>query len=356
MTLVALGTDFYFPCRWLTRANGPAETSVTLDAADEAVANVLQIPLDGTCVGARVFTGTVTTGATVTISIETVDATTGAPTGTLYHANATATVAIADTDDNAEISVTYTGFTVNQGDIVAVVVTAPGSGVFDMTFKSMDWLGERRAFPYITRFVTGAWVKRNQESPMVLIEYTGGVFHPIPDAYPYDSIVAGTYDNGTTPDQHAVKFTLPFGGEVRGFWVQFDFDGATDVELLDSVDTVIDTVSIDPDIRSDVIQDQNIWLFADPHELTKDAVYRLNFKPTTTTNINMHTFDCAGSAQLGGTKPGANIVRSTRTDAGAWTDFNGHLPAGLLFNSIDIPAGAGTSSILGGGNMTGGMQ
>lgn len=357
MTLVPTSKIEEFPAVFSDRVNGPAFISVTLDAADEAAANIFQIVETGTCIGARFVTRIVITGETFTVSLQTVSVTTGDPTGTLYHANATQTIVIADTDDNTELAVTWTGFTVTEGDIVALVITAPASGTFDVDLGSFLRTSGQIKFPYRDEFASAAWTKITSNTLLASIEYSGGVFHAAPQIYLYEGITSSAFNSSSTPDEWAVKFIMPIGLQVRGAWVLGDFDEAFDIILRDAGDTPLGTISVDKDIRSSIAPGAGYYWFSGAIELTKDATYRLSIIPTTTTSIRLYSFECAGVAQLSANSPGPNITKSTREGGGSWDEFNAHIPAGLLYDAVDIPAGGGAASILGAGGMLhGGMD
>ena len=102
-----------------------ASSYVTLDAQNEAYAAIFQIPKTGTLTDVAFALGTVTTGSDYTLRIETVDTTTGFPTGSLYDASGTGSGTIADGDDNTIESCQInggTGITVTKGNVVAVVI------------------------------------------------------------------------------------------------------------------------------------------------------------------------------------------------------------------------------------------
>lgn len=352
MSIVATGgRGMFWPYPFQARNFGTAQVVRTLDAINERIATIFQIPADGTCVGCRVNTATVTTGATVTVRLVTVDATTGEPTTTLYHANATASLVINNTDDDAELSVSWTGFTVTQGDVVALDIVAPGSGTFDIDFVSWSTAIDFK-FPYIAEF-TGTWAK-DIEVLAVMLEYDSSVLHPTSGLAPYNSISNYNIDTGTTPDEVAAKFVIPFGARVVGFWATIERDGDVDVILRDSGDVALATLSIDKDIKFSGNDELQVWIFDTAVELTKDATYRLCFLPTSLTNIQIVSLVASGAAALVATETGENITTSTRVDAGAWTDLNEHLSCGLLLDGIDIPVGGAGMTVHPG--MSGGMR
>src|SRR5688572_2287311 len=93
------GGGFFYP-RMIGATGAVAPVvSLTLDASGEKIGWVLQAAATGAIDAIWFRTGTVTTGDTVDVRIETVDPSTGLPTGTLWSANTNVSVVIANGDD-----------------------------------------------------------------------------------------------------------------------------------------------------------------------------------------------------------------------------------------------------------------
>ena len=94
-----------------TASNGNAAFFAVgvIDANDEKVAFVVLLQKAGDISTVHFRTGTVTTGDDVLVRLETVDQTTGNPTGTLWGTTTSATVTVADGDDDNCPEIVATG-------------------------------------------------------------------------------------------------------------------------------------------------------------------------------------------------------------------------------------------------------
>src|SRR6185295_5385053 len=101
------------------------------DDTDLAAFGAVTMPATGTLTGVQFQTGTITTGQnSCPIRVETMDATTGNPSGTLAYTNSNGTVDIASSDDNVALACTNinsgTGVSVTYGDIVGITIGRSG--------------------------------------------------------------------------------------------------------------------------------------------------------------------------------------------------------------------------------------
>src|SRR3990167_3397480 len=133
MALQSITHGLPFPPYPMNASAAPTLTTTTyvIDAAAEKVAIVVAASTAKDIHKVHVRTGTVTTGDTVDVRIETVDsATTGDPTGTLWQTNTNGALVIADGDDSVWKSVTLTADATSLviGDVYAVVIVNGGAG------------------------------------------------------------------------------------------------------------------------------------------------------------------------------------------------------------------------------------
>src|ERR1044071_4840519 len=117
----------------------PALTSVAVNNASAKICTLTaRFPKAGN-VDKVGFCLTSATSASWTCRIETVDATTGKPSGSLYHANFTASFTAAAGWN----TISYTAAAVTAGDLFAVVLVASGAnslqyGAFDTNSTGLD--------------------------------------------------------------------------------------------------------------------------------------------------------------------------------------------------------------------------
>ena len=218
MTLISLGGS---PIPFPPIMNNVSYITVTVDAADEYGAQVIQIPKTGTLKKIGFRTGTVTTADTINVRIETVDDTTGYPTNTLYATGATGsqTSPASSTMYWVEINST-TGISVTKGDIVAVKYLldfVDGNMTLSMGASGLGTsTSNTNQFPYIVTY-TGSTTKVQAGAVVLALEYTDEIV-PFASGICIQSATTSSFNNTSDPDHRGLKFTVPIGIRVVGFW------------------------------------------------------------------------------------------------------------------------------------------
>ncbi len=343
---------------WPVRLGDPASidegSNNTLDAASEKAAAIFQIPQDGNIVGASFTTNIVSVTAgplTFTVTLETVDSN-GFPTGTLFHANATVTQAIATTDDDTQFEVAWTSFVGTGGTLVALVVAAPGSGTFDVDIARIR--GYNATFPYTALF-TASWAKVSGGGGVCALKYDDG-YHYISGIFPIETNTNTTFNNGSTPDERGAKFQLPGPIRITGAWIRIDGDANFDIILYDSGGSVQLTHSYTLNERSGTDRGAYDFMFDGSFELAANTVARIVIKPTSGSNITVIQWNVSAAALMDAFSGGQNFHLTTRTDAGAWTDTTTVMPhIGIIYDGIADDAGGGAGLLVHPG-MSGGMR
>lgn len=289
--------------------------NATLDANGEKHAKVLHIPQDGTIKALGFTTESYTASGTVDVRLETVDAATGEPTGTLVAANANGSVVVNAANSYFEATLT-TPVAVNRGDVVAVVIVNDATGNFQVKAPNPE---NDASFPYSLLYTT-SWSKSQTQSSIAL-KYSDDSYPYLDAAMTFHSEGAYTYNNTSTPDEIGIKFTLPHDVRVSSFLGQGVFNANYDIVLYDADDNVLATVSHDSDLIASGATDRHNYLTfpEDPLTLTKNEVYRLVYKPTTTTSIQARYLQFANTA-MKSVMGLQNVSKTERTDGGAWTD------------------------------------
>lgn len=333
---------FTFPSSWFpTSGSFQPYTGLTIDAAGEKAAFVCRAPKAGTISKVAFRTVTFTGGGDVDVRLETVDLTTGDPSGTLLAANTNGTQTIAAA--NTVYTKTLTaGAVVTRGQLLAAVI-AYTSGNYQIAAVTNTLRGDG-GFPYSDHF-TAAWAKQSF-SPAVAFEYDDGSYSPMMGVLPPATLTSLAIASNTTPDEVGVQFTVPVSVQVCGFYIAVELDQDGDVVLYDSASTALATVSLDKDCRMTTSSGFFVGRFTTQITLTAGATYRLAFKPTTTTNLTFWVLDVT-AAMMAAFPGGTAWVYTSRTDAGAWTDTTTrYAPLGLICDGID--AGTSGSHFIGG--------
>ena len=308
-------------------------SSNVIDAANEKSGGILQIPFTGTLSKIGWRTGTVTTGATVDVRVETVDPATGLPSGTLFGTNSNADQVVDAADDNTWFVTTLTtGPSVTKGDMIAIVIANPGASFGDMQISCIQGEG---GITYGLLFTT-SWAKTVNRGPVNYLEYSDGSIHSMPMFIaPFTNFVSLTFNNNSTPDEIGIIFQFPFPFRVTGFWARVDVDSLVDVKLYDSDgSTVLQSFTLDPDIRrANTVIDYRMF-FSGESSLKADTNYRITVTPTGSMRFQEYTLDKATAmdALMGG----QNVHKTERTDGGSWTETTTKRPRiGLMVDGFD---------------------
>jgi len=329
----------------------PAFSAVfLLDAASEKAAVICRIPKTGNISKVRWRTNTVTTGATMDIRVETVDAS-GDPSGTLIHANASGTQVVVDTDDNTSFASSLAAaVAVTRGDLVAIIVAQPSASSGSLTVSAYaahaGWISR---YPYGNLFTT-SWAKQTV-LPCFGLEYDDGSYAFMPPLAPISATNNAVYNSGTVAaDERGLKFKLPFPTRVTGCWAYMLSAATADYQILlyDSDGSTVmtnGTISHDGDHRQGTTgQGIQYFIFPGTIQLTKDTFYRLILKPTTTANVTLSDFEVGAAAVLDAFAGGQNFHYTDRVDAGSWTDTTTKRPMmGLIIDALDDGVSSGST-------------
>lgn len=338
----------------LSTIPGYTSTVLVIDAADEKVAFIFQVPATGNITAIEWRTATVTTGTTLDIRLETVDATTGNPTGTLQGTNTNGSQVVADANDNVWFSTTLTASaSVTKGDFLAIVIVNPSASFGNMQISA--WNDGSLYFPYNDLYAAAAWTK-GQQQPIMALSY-GGTYYSVAGAFPYSALNTIIYNTGSAADEIALKFKLPMPSRVIGGWAWVDIDANLDIVLYDSNgSTALASVSIDTDLRVSVNSSIHYFEFSSSVNLSKDVYYYLSIKPTTVTSITLSYFAVSAVAVMDACVGGQNAHYASRADAGAWTAVTTQRPfVSILLDAFDDGVG-GSGGILVNPGLTGGMN
>jgi hypothetical protein len=337
-------SSLWIPQPWNGVASTPGlSASFTFNASGYKLGWILQAPKTGSIRKVHFMTGTVTTPTDLDVRIETIDAATGDPSGTLWAANTNATVVSASLTSNTWITspALTADASVTKGDLFAAALVPAGTPNWVLSQYNTGVSASTR-LPYSTAY-NGSWSKQTALS-VVAVEYSDGSFAEIPNVFPISAINAHTYSSSSTPDEYSLRFTLPFTARLAGVWGFIDPDNDFDLVIYDGT-TPVSTKSFDKDIRQGTGPGMHYLRLTSPVTLTASTVYRASIKPTTTSSLTIYSMDVSSAVimdQLGG---GQAFHHSTRVDSGAWTDTTTRrLFMGLIVDGIDVSAGGGGAS------------
>lgn len=342
MALTSIGGRLYLPELPDAALNGiTLSTGIAITGAGYKAALVFQAPKTGTIDRIYFRTGTVTTGDTVDVRLETVDGS-GNPSGTLQATNTNGACIVADTDDNV---VKYADLTasasVTAGDVLAVVVAngaTPGSMVISSTSVPLASL------PYSNVYGGAFWAKNNNALCVALRYDASGTksYDQMGSVMPIKAVNTLSPSTATTPDEVGNVIVLP-KCRITGAWAIKNAGAARDFDIvLYSGTTALRTLSWDADANS---SQSNLlvrkFVFASSYEAAA-GTYRLVAKPTTTSAIALQEITVEEAAMLGALSMGTSCQKTERTDAGAWSDTDtARMMMGVEIDQLDDGASSG---------------
>lgn len=336
-------------------------TTYVLNALGDSAAAVLSPPKAGNISTVFIRTGTVTTGGTFDVRIETVDPDTGFPSGTLWGTTTNGALTIGNGDDNVLLSVNLTlAAEVTPDDVIAIVIVAPSGANAQISGAAIGQVFIQ--YPYGLLFDSGAWASIGQIPPTFGLQYDDGSFAEIPNIPIASTISLTSFGNGTNPNHRALRFQYPVPCRVRDLWVSGDLDGDADLLLVaDDWDgtngDALGVISLDTNIRRQGAYGAHIRPLPTPVELAANTTYRVVLKPTSATAVILPHFTVGSAAQLAQSGGNAEAYLSTANnpnDASDWTNTTTARPLlGICIDQFDNASGGG--GVLAHHGMAGGL-
>lgn len=351
----------------------PLVTSGTItnrvqDATTDQIEYIFQVPEDLTCTQLGVRLGNITgTTPTYKISLQGVDAS-GNPNGTILGGGSPASKTFSPSSLGWSAG-TWNWLTLDnsialtRGSFYAIVI-AYDSGTVDASnnasFTAVN-SGTQR-FPYAINNNAGT---RSRESGFPCFGYASST-----KAFGRPMVAQSflTIQNGTTPDEVAMKFTLPAGAGdtyklvgarvvvavAAGSTLKIILYGGTDATPANSTGavteaTVFQDVTFDGDLTNSTTNGDKEFYF-DETTLTTlyyGATYRLAIQPTAAVNVVPVYHDVASASDWDAFPGGQDFAYSSRVDAGNWTDLTTRrLFVDLIFEDMTEPASSGTGIVI----------
>lgn len=232
---------------------------------------------------------------------------------------------------------------VTKGDLLAAVVeyeTFNTSDIYDFLKADLATSSLALAFPYHVED-TGSGYAKQARASFFALKYTDGSYEPVsPDLFPVTSLNQDSFNSGSTPDEIGIKIVPPFPAKASGFWSRISASSgrAWDVILYDEDDVELDSLSLNYDILSS--GSMQFHYFSAEIALEINKTYRLAVKPTTTNSIQLFRLDLPGAAHMDGLSGGSAVVKTYRTNGGAWSQNTAQRPflaLALSHFESDIP-------------------
>jgi len=307
------------------------------------------------------------TPPTYRISIQTCDPSTGNPDGTPLGggspASATFTPPADTTWDGTWRWVTLSNsYAATRGQVLAIVVDY-SSGTIDGTNNSSftvrgTGLSGNLAFPYALVDTTGSWAKQSANTP--IFGYSSA---SVTYGVPLEAVTLTQYHANSTPDEFALKFTVPaascatFQVVAARCLIRAGVAGTTVVATLYEGTTSRQTATWDTDLVSTTsASDLTLEVNFDESSLSDlpcGTAHYVGFAPSATSNsFALRTYDMDSNADLAPFPGGSDFHLATRTDAGSWTEdssVNFRRPVcELIIKDVTEPSGdSGVKRVIG---------
>ena len=323
------GRGMYLPGPPFVGVSPTFGTTLILDASGEKAAFVGRFfHKDGASkniakVGFRF--GAVTKGATtdIQVSLQDVNATDAFPDET---ADQSVTVGNANITANTwrEVTLGAARATVAPGTLLAVVFeyatfNAADSVVINSVLSFTNTSDYLQSYCALKAGAGPTWALVTGMIPNVVLGCDDGTYGGLEAGQCCAALNANTFNSGSTPDEYALIFQVPFPCTVDGGWVIVDADGDFDMVLYDGTSAMSNgTVSQDKDNRSATGTRYHFFTFPGQISLAANHDYYLSLKPTSATNLTNYTYDVNTAAYMQALDGGTPMQYTTRTDAGSW--------------------------------------
>jgi hypothetical protein len=288
--------------------------AVTFDltAINQTVALVFSMPKLALLDEWSFYVFSATAGCNAQVRLETVDITTGIPTGTLVNANAFANVTIAS-GAGFYSGAFQANFTITAGTIVAYVIkalTAPTALLFGVFNDATASTG----LPYT---LDSGPTPNSSISPLFGLGVSGGTALQFRNVWPIISAGTITYNVNSSPNAYGNRLDITVSSVISGVRLWFEADGPGLIKLYDADgSTVLRSVTFGVGLPPFLDAYINDFYFNSPIALPPGQ-YFLSVEPNTATSLTFYNFVFPSAKYRSGSPLGGNsLARASTTVAG----------------------------------------
>jgi len=324
-----------------------ATTGFVIDAASEKAGLIMLAPKTGNISKVGFYVAAHTSNATLDVRIETVSATTGLPTGTLFGTNTSGTAATTATGWY-ESTLTASA-AVTMGDMVALVVAQPAASPGNCSIGDLaNWFGSGSGtgIPFGANYVSSWAAAASYRRPLIFPVYDDATYGFCPLNMPITAVNnAYTWNSSSTPDEVGNRFNLVVPTRIVGARVFMNPAGDSrdfSLRLYNNAGTQLATRTFDSAQYAGATYLWGDFLFAAAVDCSA-GVHRMTILPTTTSNNGSGHVTISSATGARYAMPGGNDAYWTeRTDAGSFSDTNTRLMHLIpLVQGFDDGAGGG---------------
>lgn len=335
MTLVAAAAPVpyapFMPGMWSATSALGSDSAVTFNGAADKMAFVFQAASTTPPDQIKFRCSGFTSGGDIDVTIETVDATTGFPSGTPVTNTNTVTVTVSSTGTKTASGLSGTG-SLTVGTQYAIVFTAAVGFAGNFQLLRSTGTNAGSGTPYsLTKDSAGAWTKASTGNTGYAIGFfdSGGTAIHMPGFSGAHTGVFQAFSDSTNPDERGNRFVLPFAATCWGALVFLSLGSAPADTNSFALSLYSDhtgtpsqdrTISIDGDIAA--AQAGRIIMFSSPIDLAANTTYALAVKATSSGNVSLLKMSYAANAELGGLFSTSVYSTTRNNSSGAFTDGN----------------------------------
>lgn len=301
----------------------PGISNILLDATGEKAAFVFNV------VGTKTFRkfgttwGTITTGATLDVRLETVSQgiNIAAPTGTLACSLSSAALVLGSGDSSSyKESANMAADCTVTNSTIAVVIAQTAS--FNGNLRT--WTQMRQDFIVVMSSVNGVnYAATTTQGPILTSVDSSNNYMVIPGMISVSSVTATTLLSTTNPDTLGNYVNLPFGHRVIGVCGTYTVGAPATVKIWNGGGTVLESINLSS-ATNNANARQGFIMFSQGYVFPANTPYRLTMQATTAiTGVTVYKYSWQNSTIMSSVVPfGQYIYFSTGnapTQESNWT-------------------------------------
>lgn len=325
-------------------------TAATINALSSHVAVIFQAPRTGNVVKMYMRLGAVTTGATMKMTLETLDSSTPRrPSGTVIN-NGTFDDVVTTGNANSIRTASFSGTlpAVVQGSEYAACYRSGPDGTVPNLVVSRLAFGASQ-LPYAQAVINGTPSIPHTSFHCLALEYENGEIYEIPGCILASSVANQGYSSSNNPNEYGNVWTPEADTYVDAFWGHLGGGSAAQepyFEIRDAAGTLQRSQLVDAAARGSTNRGTTLITLATPYLFPAGVKTYFTVRANTTTAININYMDFISNNMLNSCFLGKNCFGVTR-NGGAFSEINTRKY--MLFpltGGVDIPSGGGGSNII----------
>ena len=353
MPFITLSGGLFYPILDSEAGNIGTVNSMLLDSAGEAAASIIRISKSGTLTRVGYRTAAASVAGSMNIIIQTVDTSTGLPSGTIWSTAASAQINVTGGNDNQFFEVTLSsGAVITTGDLVALVFqNSDGTGTYNIGDAGKP---ASNNFPYTATFAGGIWNKRTN-LPINSLYYSDSSYSYVEGVLPYVGGAQTVFNTNDANNERGNAISFPWPCQVGGMWFGvrvLSSDNSTFEARIYGADTstVVASAVFAANLNPGFSQVNTFYVdFGYQVSLSANTIYHFTVLATGISDITLNEIICSSTELAKVYFGNPNIYTVIRSSGAAWTSATSSIGMiGPIVTGFDDGTGAGT----GGGTTT----